>query len=102
MSFNYSYVNPEILEDLAVIFQKPSTQWTEVEYKKVIMILAGIQVVVNCCPHRFKTKTEPSPSASFGHGHVRPRADGVKARCGGPTLCRECAIEKAEFEKGKA
>lgn len=27
------------------------------------------------------------------HGHVTPRADGHKARCGGPTLCRECYLE---------
>lgn len=28
-----------------------------------------------------------------GHGHVAPRADGVKARCGGPAICRECYLE---------
>jgi hypothetical protein len=28
-----------------------------------------------------------------GHGHVIPRQDGVKARCGGPALCSECAAE---------
>jgi hypothetical protein len=28
-----------------------------------------------------------------GHGHVVPRADGVKARCGGPALCSECAAD---------
>lgn len=31
----------------------------------------------------------------FGHGHVRPRPDGVKARCGGPGLCRQCYREQA-------
>lgn len=30
-----------------------------------------------------------------GHGHVTPRADGVKARCGGPTLCQVCKKEQA-------
>lgn len=28
------------------------------------------------------------------HGHVIPREDGVKARCGGPALCRQCALEQ--------
>lgn len=28
---------------------------------------------------------------NYGHGHVFPRADGVKARCGGPALCSVCA-----------
>ena len=30
-----------------------------------------------------------------GHGHVTPRPDGQKARCGGPKICRVCAIELA-------
>jgi hypothetical protein len=36
-----------------------------------------------------------SSNANTGHGHVRPRPDGVKARCGGPALCSECAREQA-------
>lgn len=28
-----------------------------------------------------------------GHGHVYPRADGVRMRCGGPGMCRECSAE---------
>lgn len=30
-----------------------------------------------------------------GHGWVTPNADGSVARCGGPRLCRECALEAA-------
>jgi hypothetical protein len=30
-----------------------------------------------------------------GHGHVYPRTDGFKARCGGPVICRECAVDAA-------
>ena len=30
-----------------------------------------------------------------GHGHVAPNADG-SARCGGPAICSECAIEAAQ------
>lgn len=33
-----------------------------------------------------------------GHGHVRPRPDGVKARCGGPGICNECSREAARGE----
>lgn len=33
-----------------------------------------------------------------GHGHVVPRADGARARCGGPGLCSVCAQEKAALE----
>lgn len=33
--------------------------------------------------------------ANTGHGHVFPRPDGVKARCGGPGLCTECAVDAA-------
>lgn len=28
------------------------------------------------------------------HGHVRPRPDGAKARCGGPSLCKTCQKEQ--------
>lgn len=53
------------------------------------------------------TSTEGAPSASVpapsatpiggntGHGHVWPRPDGIKARCGGPTICHECALDAA-------
>lgn len=30
-----------------------------------------------------------------GHGHVIPNPDGSKARCGGPAMCRVCALEQA-------
>lgn len=29
----------------------------------------------------------------MGHGHVTPNPDGTKARCGGPSICSECATE---------
>ena len=35
----------------------------------------------------------PSEDKNTGHGHVFPRPDGVKARCGGPALCSECAFD---------
>lgn len=30
-----------------------------------------------------------------GHGHVTPNPDGSKARCGGPRICNQCALEAA-------
>ena len=32
-----------------------------------------------------------------GHGHVIPRADGMRARCGGPMLCAQCAGELSDY-----
>ena len=29
----------------------------------------------------------------FGHGHVFPRTDGVRARCGGGSLCPQCKAD---------
>lgn len=37
-----------------------------------------------------------------GHGHVRPRPDGVKARCGGPAICSVCRAEKGALENRPA
>ena len=34
---------------------------------------------------------------SNGHGHVTPNADGSLARCGGPGLCKSCAVELARL-----
>lgn len=31
-----------------------------------------------------------------GHGWVTPNADGTRARCGGPGMCKECALEYAQ------
>jgi hypothetical protein len=39
-----------------------------------------------------------------GHGHVWPRPDGLRARCGGPAICRKCALDlsrRSEIEKGQ-
>lgn len=35
-----------------------------------------------------------------GHGHVFPRADGVRARCGGPRLCSVCAADQVRKDSG--
>jgi len=34
-----------------------------------------------------------------GHGHAWARPDGVKARCGGTVLCRECTADAALVER---
>lgn len=36
------------------------------------------------------------------HGHVIPNADGSKARCGGPSICSQCAREFAAHGGGGA
>lgn len=38
--------------------------------------------------------TLPS-NPNTGHGWVFPRPDGMKARCGGPVMCSECAKDQA-------
>lgn len=34
-----------------------------------------------------------------GHGHVTPNADGSRARCGGPGMCPECAVEAGQLTR---
>lgn len=35
------------------------------------------------------------PMQNSGHGWVRPRPDGMLAKCGGPTMCQTCKAEVA-------
>jgi len=34
-----------------------------------------------------------------GHGHAWPRPDGIKARCGGHPMCRECSADASLVER---
>ena len=36
------------------------------------------------------------------HGHVTPNADGSRARCGGPTICKVCMAELAQLQAKSA
>ncbi len=38
-----------------------------------------------------------SSNRNVGHGHVWERPDGMKARCGGPEMCRECADDASRL-----
>ena len=40
---------------------------------------------------------QPKPRTDSGHGHVFPRLDGFVARCGGPSICPECAKDFAQI-----
>lgn len=44
---------------------------------------------------RIVTEDSPGkvPFTNTGHGHAWPRPDGIKARCGGPSMCEVCAEE---------
>ena len=46
------------------------------------------------------SSAEAARNLNTGHGHVRPRPDGMKARCGGPVLCPDCARDLAQDGKG--
>lgn len=47
-------------------------------------------------------KVEPRSNPNAGHGHVFPRPDGVKARCGGPAICKVCALDAARAAAPRA
>lgn len=35
----------------------------------------------------------------MNHGHVTPNSDGSLARCGGPSICSQCALELGQKDK---
>lgn len=49
----------------------------------------------HCTDQATPLEREVSRLERTGHGHVVARLDGVKARCGGPSLCRVCQGEQA-------
>lgn len=42
---------------------------------------------------RDEIETSMLHAKKFGHGHVFPRTDGVRARCGGGSLCPQCKAD---------
>lgn len=50
-----------------------------------------------CVADKPRVPTTGVRNPNTEHGHVRPRPDGVRARCGGPGLCSECSREQAAF-----
>jgi hypothetical protein len=58
-----------------------------------------IGVLLRAADEKAKSDEALDPALlGTAHGHVRPRPDGVKARCGGPGLCNVCRRERAALE----
>lgn len=36
---------------------------------------------------------------NIGHGHVWERPDGMRARCGGPSVCSECSSDAMRLKE---
>lgn len=43
----------------------------------------------------------PRYMTNSGHGHVWSRPDGSRTRCGGPRMCRVCAIDLADLSNAR-
>jgi hypothetical protein len=59
-----------------------------------IMIHAGAQLD-QAIDQALASSAKGRIGTNTGHGHVWERPDGVKARCGGPSMCTECARDQA-------
>jgi hypothetical protein len=86
-----------------VIASKGSTMThdTHTDRRRANAALAEIAKIANEALDR-KSDPEgmrsPSIGGNSGHGHVWARPDGVRARCGGPALCAECAKDAARLK----
>lgn len=83
---NLTNLNPDVIERFA-------------EAVGVAVTAFSADITLGVAPPEALAAPEPLGTpidhTNRGHGHVIPRADGVKARCGGPPLCRTCGTEQA-------
>ncbi len=47
MSFRYDKINPEILDRLKEICQKPTTEWSDEEHIRVVMIIEAVRIAIS-------------------------------------------------------
>ncbi len=64
------------------------------EHKRIWQVGLAYRAMLAAAP-RQEPQAEVLKAPDCGHGHVYPRADGIKARCGGPALCAFCKIDLA-------
>jgi hypothetical protein len=50
-------------------------------------------------PDDKREPVEAPMGGNNGHGHVWRRPDGMRARCGGPAICAECAKDAARLKQ---
>ena len=46
MSFNYSVINLKVIDDLRIICERPSTEWSEEEALKVALVIETLRIVL--------------------------------------------------------
>lgn len=68
--------------------------WADVPASNKALMIATVEALL--ANHTIKPGLASGHPANTGHGHVRPRPDGLVARCGGPGMCSPCSIELAQ------
>ncbi len=56
MSFQYDTLNPGVIDRLQQIFSKPSTQWTEDEYRRAWIHVEVLKIVIQQYEIKAKAK----------------------------------------------
>jgi hypothetical protein len=59
MSFQYEKINPEICDSLKEIFQRPTTEWTDLEETRVLLIMSAITAAMKYRKTPLQTTTLP-------------------------------------------
>jgi hypothetical protein len=62
-------------------------------HKKGIHNPAAVAASIGRKKYGAKGMAKKAAAGRDSHGHVIPRRDGIKARCGGPGICRDCKAE---------
>jgi hypothetical protein len=75
--------------------KESAVPWADVPASNKALMIATVEALLG--NHMIKPGPASGNPANIGHGHVRPRPDGMKARCGGPGQCSQCSIEFAQL-----
>lgn len=67
MSFHFAFLNPQVLDDLKVIYAKPAQKWTAQETLKARMAFEAMRIVISYAPIEPANISSPQEQGRLPH-----------------------------------